>query len=152
MLPGINLPEQKWYESHDVYIDRIKKNVPKEDIVQGGKNYIKKQLDSAKEYTLEEAIKDETVRPYLVHEYKRRVKHNPNEPITDDYLRLLKYLFSGIKFPDINTLVYTTPFDANSSTKIHERAHAIDSNNAFIPSFGIPSGVKIELLPGIKGD
>lgn len=150
MLPGINLPEQKWYEPHELYIDHIKKNVSKEDIVQGGKNYIKKKLDSAKEYTLEEAIKDETVRPRLVHEYKWRVKHNPNEPITDDDLRLLKYLFSGIKLPDTNTLVYSTPFDANSSTKIHERAHAIDSNNAFIPSFGIPSGIKIKLLPGIK--
>lgn len=150
MLPGINLPEQKWYEPHDVYLDRIKKTVSKEDMVQGGKNYIKKKLDSVKEYTLEEAIKDETVRPHLVKKYKMRVKHDPNEPITDNDLRLMKYVFAGTKLPDTGILIYSTPFYRDSAIKIHERSHAIDADNPFIQSFGVPTGIKLRLRPGVE--
>lgn len=152
MLPGINLPEQKWYEPHEVYINRIKKTVSKQDMVQGGKNYISDRLSNLEEYLLSDGIKDPKVRPHLVNKYKNSVRHSKDEPITDDDLRLLKYIFSGTKLPDTNIIIYSTPYSRDNTTKIHERAHGIDANNPFIPSFGVPSGVKLKLRPGIKDD
>lgn len=99
---------------------------------------------------LEDAIKVPEVRPRLVNKYKMNVTHNPKESITDSDLRFLKYLFRGTRLPDTNILIYSTPFDRDSEIKIHERSHALDASNPFVPSFGVPPGIRLQLLPGVK--
>lgn len=116
-----------------------KRGVDKNTFVEGVKKHINNRLDSVDEWTVSDAIKDPVMRETLKRRFLRQVKVDNPDSLSDKDLKLMNYLQKGVYYSGSHQILYSDRYE-NSSTKIHERTHAIK----------FPLGFGIRLLPGVE--
>ena len=133
--------ESKLRNAIDFPFFRGKRGVDKNTFTEGVKKHINNRLDKVDEWTVSDAIKDPVMREILKAWFLRDVKVDNPDSLTDKDLKLMNYLQKGAYYPVSHWILYSDGYE-NSSTKIHERTHAI----------GFPLGFKKRLLPGVEKD